>query len=122
MLEAAKVKLKTSSLEAQKKKEKLGQSSLREVAKSSAPPMSKVDPIATKPELEAAGTLAGMKVKNSARKSRIAKAVNEDDDALLDVDLSLVPSLVPEASAPPKEAHTEVPTPLCALRPTLGRK
>nr|XP_034579727.1 uncharacterized protein LOC117843266 [Setaria viridis]XP_034579728.1 uncharacterized protein LOC117843266 [Setaria viridis] len=48
-----------------------------------------------------------MKVKKSGRKSHVARTMNEDDDALLDVDLSLVPSLVPEAGVLPREAQTK---------------
>lgn len=86
VLKAAKAKQKTSSLEAQKKKEKLGQGTSSEAAKSSAPPVSKVIPGATKSELEAAGALAGMKAKKSTRKSRVGKVFDDDGDVALDVD------------------------------------
>lgn len=67
VLEAAKAKLKTCSLKAQKRKEKLGQSSSSEVARSSVRTVFKVTPCATKSELEAANALAGMKLKKSSR-------------------------------------------------------
>lgn len=85
VLKAAKAKQKTSSLEAQKK-EKLGQGTSSEAAKSSAPPVSKVIPGATKSELEAAGALASMKAKKSTKKSRVSKVFDDDEDVTLDVD------------------------------------
>lgn len=74
-------------------------------------PVSKAIQVATKSELEAAGALAGMKEKKSTRKSRVGKAFDDDDDIVLDVDLSMFPISVPKASVPSKETETKVAAP-----------
>lgn len=97
VLEAAKAKLRTSSLESQKKKEKVGQSSSSAAAKPSKEVPAKTATSATVPEVEAAGVLAGPKVKKSGKKSRFSRAVKDDEVVGLDPDLSVAPEVNPEA-------------------------
>nr|XP_034569441.1 uncharacterized protein LOC117833960 [Setaria viridis]XP_034569566.1 uncharacterized protein LOC117834058 [Setaria viridis]XP_034606279.1 uncharacterized protein LOC117866233 [Setaria viridis]XP_034606474.1 uncharacterized protein LOC117866388 [Setaria viridis] len=52
-----------------------------------------------------------MKEKKSTRKSHVGKAFDDDDDIVLDVDLSMFPISVPKASVPSKETETKVAAP-----------